>query len=166
MQPRKQTSDIIKNIEIIEKPRFEKLEVVRTCKNTASQYHLFEAIASGLFALSENVKDELNRELKKKTTQTNNNHSRFTRNKLLNEEQDELNKQLPSLNVAGITSPLESTSEDEDKSGSITSDPESLSSDDDYFKMYETASSLLSFIKRNATVISNVLSKGKVKVNE
>ena len=140
MQPRKQTSDIIKNIEIIEKPRFEKLEVVRTCKNTASQYHLFEAIASGLFALSENVKDELNRELKKKTTQTNNNHSRFTRNKLLNEEQDELNKQLPSLNVVGITS----TSEDEDKSGSITSDPKSLSSDDDYFKINETASSLFS----------------------
>ena len=166
IQPRKQTSDRIKNIEIIEKPRFGKLEVVRTYKNTASQYHLFEAIASGLFALSENVEGELNRELKKKVSQTNNNHSRFTMNKLLNEKQDELNKQLPSLNVVGITSPLESTSEDEDKSGSIISDPESLSSDDYYFKMSETASSLLSFIKRNTTVISNVLSKGKVKVNE
>ena len=87
-------------------------------------------------------------------------------NKLLNEKQDELNKQLPSLNVVGITSPLEPTSEDEDKSGSIISDPESLSSDDYFFKMSETASSLLSFIKRNTTVISNVLSKGKVKVNE
>ena len=87
-------------------------------------------------------------------------------NKLLNEEQDELKKQLPSPNVVGITSPLESTSEDEDKSGSIASDPESLSSDDDYFKMNETASSLLSFIKRNTTVISNVLSKRKVKVDE
>ena len=45
-------------------------------------------------------------------------------NKLLNEEQDELEKQLPSPNVVGITSPLESTSEDEDKSASITSDPD------------------------------------------
>ena len=88
MKPRKQASDRIKNIEIIEKPRFEKLEVVRTYKNTASQYHLFEVIASSLFALSENVEDELNRELKEKVTQTNNNHSRFTMNKLLNEEQD------------------------------------------------------------------------------
>ena len=58
-------------------------------------------------------------------------------NKLLNEEQDELNKQLPSLNVVGITSPLESTSEDEDKSGPITSDPESLLCDDDYFNNCE-----------------------------
>ena len=112
------------------------------------------------------MEDELNRELKKKVTQTNNNHSRFTINKLLNEERDELNKQLTFLNVVSITSPLESTSDDEDKSGSITSDPESLSSDDDYFKMNETASSLLSFIKRNTTVISNVLSKRKVKVDE
>ena len=77
-----------------------------------------------------------------------------------------MNKQLTFLNVVSITSPLESTSDDEDKSGSITSDPESLSSDDDYFKMNETASSLLSFIKRNTTVISNVLSKRKVKVDE
>ena len=77
-----------------------------------------------------------------------------------------MNKQLPSLNVVGITSPLESTSEDEDKSGSRTSDPKSLSSDDDYFKMNETASSILSFIKRNAAVISNVLSKGKKKFDE
>ena len=113
------------------------------------------------------MEDELNRELKKKVTQTNNNHSRFTMNKLLNEEQDELNKQLPSLNVVGITLPLESTPGDEDKSGSITSDPESLSSDDDYFKMNETAAtSLLSFIKRNTTAISNALLKGKVKVDE
>ena len=87
-------------------------------------------------------------------------------NKLLNEEQDELNKQLPSLNVVSITSPLESTSGDEGKSGSITSDPESLSRDDDYFKMNETASSLPSFIKRNTTAVSNVLLKGKVKVDE
>ena len=166
MQPRKQTSDRIKNIEIIEKPRFEKLEVVRTYKNTALQYHLLEAITSSLSALSENVEDKLNKELTKKVTQTNNSHSRFSMNKLLNEEQDELEKQLPSPNVVGITSPLESTSEDEDKSGSIASDPESLSSDDDYFKMNETASSLLSFIKRNTTVISNVLSKRKVKVDE
>ena len=166
MQPRKQTRDRTKNIEIIEKPRFEKLEVVRTYENTALQYHLFEAITSSLSALSENVEDKLNKELKKKVTQTNNSHSRFSMNKLLNEEQDELKKQLPSPNVVGITSPLESTSEDEDKSGSITSDPESLSSDDDYFKMNETASSLLSFIKRNTTVISNVLSKRKVKVDE
>ena len=36
IQPRKQTSDRIKNIEIIEKPRFGKLEVVRPYKNTAS----------------------------------------------------------------------------------------------------------------------------------
>ena len=56
-------------------------------------------------------------------------------NKLLNEKKDELNKQLPSLNVVDITSPLESTSEDEDKSGSITSDPESISIDDDYFNI-------------------------------
>ena len=119
-----------------------------------------------MFALSENVEDELNRELKKKVTQTNNNHSRFTINKLLNEERDELNKQLTFLNVVSITSPLESTSDDEDKSGSITSDPESFSSDDDYFKMNENSSSLLSFIKRNTTVLSNVLSKGKVKVDE
>ena len=101
MQPRKQTSDRTKNIGIIEKPRFEKSGAVRTYKNTASQYHLFEAIASSLFAQSENVEDELNRELKKKVTQTNNNHSRFTMNKSLSEEQDELNKQLPSLNVVG-----------------------------------------------------------------
>ena len=140
MQPRKQTSDRIKNIDIIEKPRFEKLEVVRAYKNTTSQYHLFKAIASSLFALSENVEDELNRELKKKVTRTNSNYARFRMNKLLNEEQDELNKQLPSLNVVGITS----TSEDEDKSGSITSDPKSLSSDDDYFKINEAASSLFS----------------------
>ena len=60
MQPRKQASDRKKNIEIIEKPRFEKLEVVRTYKNTASQYHLFEAITSSLSALSENVEDKLN----------------------------------------------------------------------------------------------------------
>ena len=73
-------------------------------------------------------------------------------NKLLNE----VSKQLSSLNVVGISPPLESTSVDEDKSGSITSDPKSLSSVDDYFKMNETASSLLSFIKRNANVISNV----------
>ena len=152
MQRRKQTSDRITNIEIIEKSRFEKLEVIRTYKNTASQYHLFEVIGSSFFALSENVEDELNKELKKKVTQTNNNHSRFTMNKSLNEEQDELNEQLPFLNVVGITSPLESTSEDKDKPGSITSDPESLSSDD-YFKMNETASSLLSFIKRNTTMI-------------
>ena len=112
------------------------------------------------------MEGELNRELKKKVTQTNNNHLRLTTNKLLNEKQDELNKQLPSPNVVGITSPLEPTSEDEDKSGSIISDPESLSSDDYYFKMSETASSLLSFIKRNLTVISNVLSKEKVKVDE
>ena len=63
------------------------------------------------------MEDELNRELKKKGTKTNNNHSRFQINKLLNEKQDELNKQLPSLNAVGITSPLESTSKDEDKSG-------------------------------------------------
>ena len=125
MQPRKQTSDRITNIEIIEKSRFEKLEVIRTYKNTASQYHLFEVIGSSFFALSENVEDELNKELKKKVTQTNNNHSRFTMNKSLNEEQDELNEQLPFLNIVGITSPLESTSEDKDKPGSITSDPES-----------------------------------------
>ena len=56
-------------------------------------------------------------------------------NKLLNEKKDELNKQLPSLNVVDITSPFESTSEDEDKSGSITSDPESISIDDDYFNI-------------------------------
>ena len=56
-------------------------------------------------------------------------------NKLLNEKKDELNKQLPSLNVVDITSPLDSTSEDEDKSGSITSDPESISIDDDYFNI-------------------------------
>ena len=56
-------------------------------------------------------------------------------NKLLNEKKDELNKQLPSLNVVDITSPLESTSEDKDKSGSITSDPESISIDDDYFNI-------------------------------
>ena len=93
-----------------------------------------------MFALSENVEDELNRELKKKVTQTNNNYSRFRMNKLLNEEQDELNKQLPSLNVVSITS----TSEDKDKSESITSDPKSFSSDDDYFKINETASSLFS----------------------
>ena len=100
------------------------MEVVRTYKNTASQYHLFEAITSSLSALSENVEDKLNRELKKKVTQTNNSHSRFSMNKLLNEEQDELEKQLPSPNVVGITSPFESTSEDEDKSASITSDPD------------------------------------------
>ena len=52
------------------------------------------------------------------------------------------------------------------RSGSITSDPESLSSDNDYFKMNETVSFLLSLIKRNTTVISNILSKGKVKVDE
>ena len=56
-------------------------------------------------------------------------------NKLLNEKKDELNKQLPSLNVVDITSPLDSTSKDEDKSGSITSDPESISIDDDYFNI-------------------------------
>ena len=166
MQPEKQTSDRIKNIDIIEKPRFEKLEVVMTYKNTTSQYHLFETIASSLFALSENVEDELHRELKENVTETNNNQSRFTMNKLLNEEQDEVNKQLTSFNVVGITSPLQSTSEDEDESRSITSDPQSLSSDDDYFKINETTGSLLSFIKRNITVISNVLSKGKVKVDE
>ena len=88
---------------------------MRTCKNTASRYHLFEATVSSLFALSENVEDKLNRELKKKVTQTNNNYSRFTPNKLLNEEQDELNKQLSSLNVIRITSLLDSTSEDEDQ---------------------------------------------------
>ena len=137
MQPKKQTSDRIKIIDIIVQPRFEKLEVVRTFKSTTSQYHLFGAISSSLFALSENFEDELSRELERKVTQTNNNYSRFTMNKLLNEEQDELNKQLPSLNVVGITSPLESTSEDEDKSGPITSDPESLLCDDDYFNNCE-----------------------------
>ena len=166
MLPRKQTSDRIKEIDITEKPRFEKLEVAVTYKNTISQYHLFQAIASNSFALSENVEHELNRGLKENVTQTNNNHSRFTMNKLLNKERDELNKQLPPLNVVGITSPLESTSENEDKSGSIISDPESLSSDDDYFKLNETASSLLSFIKRKTSALSNVLSKGKVKVDE
>ena len=70
------------------------------------------------------------------------------------------------LNVVGTTSPLESMSEDEGKSVSLTSDLESLSSDDDCFKMNETASSLLSFIKRSTTVISDVLWKVKVKVDE
>ena len=103
MQPRKQTSDRIKNIDIIEKPRFEvpvKYKSSREKKHTKVNMRYESSrdftIASSLFALSKNVEDELNRGLRKNVTQTNNNHSRFTMNNLLNEEQHELNKHLPS----------------------------------------------------------------------
>ena len=97
MQSIKQTADRIKNIGISEKPPFEKLEVVMTYKNTTSQYHLFEEVFSSLFALSENVENELNRELNENFTQNNANQSRSLMNKLLNEELDEVNYYHPLI---------------------------------------------------------------------
>ena len=84
----------------------QKYYLVMIYKNTKSNCYLFEAVTSSLFTLSENVEDELNRELNENITQTGNNPSRFIINKSLNEKQGEVNKQLLSLNFVGITRPL------------------------------------------------------------
>ena len=84
----------------------QKYYLVMIYKNTTSNCYLFEAVTSSLFTLSENVEDELNRELNENITQTGNNPSRFIINKSLNEKQGEVNKQLLSLNFVGVTRPL------------------------------------------------------------